>query len=94
MDHRKEALQLALAIRARANMSFGRGNLVRRQDLQGVGARQLGPVATVQVFAQAHWLVVEFPPRPDTGGWQAGFAIGEFDGCCNLSAVEFIDCRM
>jgi hypothetical protein len=38
--------------------------------------------------------MVEFPPRPDTECWQAGFAIGEFDGRRNLTAVEFIDCRM
>ena len=42
IDHRAEALQLALAIRARGDMGFGRGNLARRQGLQGVGARQLG----------------------------------------------------
>jgi hypothetical protein len=38
--------------------------------------------------------MVEFPPRPDTECRQAGFATGEFDGCRNLTAVEFIDCRM
>jgi hypothetical protein len=75
-------------------VSFGRGNLARRQGLQGVGARQLGPFATVQVSARAHWPMVEFPPRPDTECRQAGFATGEFDGCRNLTAVEFIDCRM
>jgi hypothetical protein len=94
MDHRAHALQLALAIRARGDVSFGRGNLARRQGLQGVGARQLGPFATVQVSARAHWPMVEFPPRPDTECRQAGFATGEFDGCRNLTAVEFIDCRM
>jgi hypothetical protein len=30
IDHRAEALQLALAIRARGDMGFGRGNLARR----------------------------------------------------------------
>src|SRR5215471_17316355 len=72
-------------------MSFGRGNLARRQGLQGVGACQLGPFATVQVLARAHWPMVEFPPKPDAECRQAGFATGEFDGCRNLTAVEFID---
>jgi hypothetical protein len=36
--------------------------------------------------------MVEFPPRPDTERRQAGFVTGEFDGCRNLTAVEFIDC--
>jgi len=36
---------------------------------------------------------VEFPPRPDTECRQATFATGEFDGCRNLTAVEFIDTR-
>ena len=47
IDHRTQALQLALAIRARGDVGFGRGNLARRQRLQGVGAAQLGPVAAV-----------------------------------------------
>src|ERR1700751_5069203 len=47
INHRAEALQFALAIRARGNVGFGRGNLARRQDLQGVGARYLALLATV-----------------------------------------------
>ena len=34
VDHRAEALQLALAIRARGDMGFGRGNLARGQGLR------------------------------------------------------------
>jgi len=45
VDDRAQALQLALAIRARGDVGFGRGNLARRQDLQRVGARQLDPFA-------------------------------------------------
>jgi hypothetical protein len=50
MDHWPEALQLALAIRARGDV--GLGHLSRRQDLQDGGTRQLGSVATVQVWAR------------------------------------------
>jgi hypothetical protein len=38
----------------RGDMGFGRGNLTRRQNLQGVGARYLALFATVQVWARAH----------------------------------------
>jgi hypothetical protein len=72
-------------------MSFGRADLARRQSLQGVGTRQLALFAAVQVLARAHWPIVEFPPSLDTEYRQAGFATGEFDGCRNLTAVEFID---
>ena len=45
-----------------------------------------------QVLAWANWPLVEFPPRPTTACRQAGFATAEFDGCRNLTALEFIDC--
>ena len=64
VDHRTEALQLAPAIRARGNVGLGPGNLARRQDLQGVGARQLAGFATVQVWAPAHWLTPESTATP------------------------------
>jgi hypothetical protein len=54
IDHRAQALQLALAIRARSDMGFGRGSLTRRQDLQGVGTRYLVLPAGVKVWARAH----------------------------------------
>src|SRR6185295_11054938 len=41
-------------LRAGGDMGFGRGNLTRRQNLQGVGARYLALFAAVQVWAQAH----------------------------------------
>src|SRR5690348_5913481 len=39
IDHRAEALQLALAIRARGDVRLDRRDFARRQDLQGIGAR-------------------------------------------------------
>jgi len=53
-----------LAIRARADVSLDRGRLARRQDLQDVGARQLGSFAPVQVWARAHWLMADPRARP------------------------------
>src|SRR5882672_9010715 len=64
IDHRPERLQLMLAIRARADVSLDRGRLARRQDLQDVGARQLGSFAPVQVWARAHWLMADPRARP------------------------------
>ena len=56
-------------------MGFGRGNLARRQDLQGIGARQLGPFATVQVWARAHGAMAEYPDKDRiTECRQAGLA--------------------
>ena len=54
IDHRAEALQLALAIRARGDMGFGRRSLTRRQNLQGEGARRLALLAAVPVWTRPH----------------------------------------
>src|SRR6516164_7807188 len=59
IDHRTETLQLALAIRAQGDVCLDRGHFARRQDLQDIGARQLGSFATVQVWVRAHWLTAE-----------------------------------
>jgi len=58
-DHRAEAFQLALALRTRGDVGFGRSNFAPIQDLQSVGARQLGVVARVQVLAGTHWLMAQ-----------------------------------
>src|SRR5712671_7200401 len=47
IDHRPEALQLVLAIRARGDVCLDRGHFARTQDLQDVGARQLGAFTTI-----------------------------------------------
>src|SRR5690606_892788 len=47
IDHRAEALQLALAVRARLDVCLDRGHFARRQDLQGVGACDLALLAAV-----------------------------------------------
>jgi len=71
VNHRAQALQLALAIRARGDMGFGRGNLACGQDLQSVGKRQLGDFAAVvegtrglhasETSTVSFWIGVKWP---------------------------------
>jgi hypothetical protein len=80
IDHRPERLRLVLTIRARGDVCLDRACLARRQDLQDVGARQLGSFAPVQVWALAHWLMAD----PTPIGFADRLMYGECEVCISV----------